>query len=96
MTARSSVRLFTLGASISGRPNARRAGLLRRARSPRAAGHRPDILVLAFSTLAPDEQREVVERIAEVHARREAGEMWDTARFISSLRAVADYIGHAP
>lgn len=41
-----------------------------------------DILVVAFSALAPDEQREVVERITEVRARREAGELSDTARFI--------------
>ena len=55
-----------------------------------------DILVVAFAALAPDEQREVVERITEVRARREAGAMSDTERFIASLRAVADYIGHAP
>ena len=55
-----------------------------------------DILVVAFATLAPDEQREVTERINELRVRREAGELSDTARFIRSLRLVADYVGHAP
>jgi hypothetical protein len=55
-----------------------------------------DALVIVFAALDPDEQREVLERMTELRARSEAGAMSDTESFISSLRQVADYVGHAP
>lgn len=55
-----------------------------------------DALVIIFAALDPDEQRESLQRLTEMQARREAGEESATARFIRSLRLVADYVGHEP
>ncbi len=55
-----------------------------------------DALVIVFAALDAEEQAEALERMTEVRARREAGEESDTARFIRSLRLVADHVGHQP
>lgn len=55
-----------------------------------------DALVIVFAALQPDEQQEALERMTEVRARRQAGELSDTERFIHSRRRAADLVGHAP
>jgi hypothetical protein len=55
-----------------------------------------DALVIVFAALEPDEQRETLDRMGEVQARQEAGEMSDTERVLRSLRLVAAHVGHEP
>lgn len=55
-----------------------------------------DALVLLFNALAPDEQDEAFERLSDVRLRRLAGSESDSERFVSSLRRVAEYVGHPP
>ncbi len=42
-----------------------------------------DVLVIVFAALEPDEQREALQRMSEVQARRDAGEQSDTERVLN-------------
>jgi hypothetical protein len=55
-----------------------------------------DALLIVYAALSPEEERESLKRMTELHARREAGEESLTAGFVRSLRAVADHVGHEP
>lgn len=55
-----------------------------------------DALVIVSAALDADEQQEALERMTEVRARREAGEMSDAGRVVHSLRRVADLVGYPP
>lgn len=55
-----------------------------------------DALVIVFAALEADEQREALDRMTVLRARRGAGEMSDTERVLRSMRLVAAHVGHAP
>ena len=55
-----------------------------------------DVLLLVFSALTDDEQDEVSERIGERRTLRLADEENEMARYIRSLRRVADLVGREP
>jgi hypothetical protein len=52
-----------------------------------------ELLAVAFTALAPEEQEEAFARINEIRLTRLAGEESATALFIRSLRRVADVVG---
>jgi hypothetical protein len=53
-----------------------------------------DIVIAAYNTLNEDERDEVFERIRERRVIDAAGTESDAARFVRSLRRVAEYVGH--
>jgi ABC-type multidrug transport system fused ATPase/permease subunit len=55
-----------------------------------------DALLILFSALDEAEKQEVVERIATTRAIHAVGEASASTPFISSLRRVAEFIGHEP
>jgi hypothetical protein len=55
-----------------------------------------DALVIVFNALPADEQDDVFERIHHLRERRDAGEESETARFIRSMRRVAEELGEVP
>jgi hypothetical protein len=56
----------------------------------------PDLLVAAYCALAEDEQDEAFDRLHQLRIEKEAGSDSDMARFIHSLRRVADELGRTP
>lgn len=61
-----------------------------------AATTGPDLLLIGFESLSEEEQEEAFERIAELRAGRLAGEESEMARFVRSLRRVAEEVGDVP
>jgi hypothetical protein len=55
-----------------------------------------DLLVVAYQALTPDERDDAFERIHHLRLTEEAGTESDMARFIRSLKRVADELGRAP
>jgi hypothetical protein len=53
-----------------------------------------DLLVVAFRALSSDEQDAAIERLRELRVEQQSGLESEAARFIRSLRAVADHVGH--
>jgi hypothetical protein len=56
----------------------------------------PDILLILFNALSEREQDDVNERLTEQRLRRIAGDEGLTARYLRSLRRVAEQLGHTP
>jgi hypothetical protein len=55
-----------------------------------------DALLILFNSLSESEQEEVYERISELQLRRLAGNESAPARYLRSLRRVAEHLGHTP
>lgn len=56
----------------------------------------PDLLVASYLTLSDAEQEEAFERVHKLRVERLAGTDSETARYICSLRRVAEDVGRAP
>lgn len=54
-----------------------------------------DLLVVAFSALAPDEQEEAFAKLADVRLQRLAGEEDETAVYLRSLKRAQEVVGDA-
>jgi hypothetical protein len=55
-----------------------------------------DAVLIVFNALSESEQEEVYERISELRLRQVAGDESTPARYLRSLRRVAEHIGHTP
>jgi hypothetical protein len=56
----------------------------------------PELLIVCFNALSPEEQEEAFARISEIRLRRLAGEEGTTGRILRSLQRVADHLGDEP